>query len=264
LNSAHTNRLVELLHWLKIDSGSSGRRAHPAIPGTGQWLFQSQSFKSWMEASQSSIFWISGKPGSGKTVLSDIIIEILQNEIVDISQNIVAYFYFDWSQGTVHTTAGAILRSLIVQILSQVPSAMSDFIPLYSQQGDFSTKSDESDISHRPWMSKELTGLFEESLLKFSKAHRFFIVIDALDECPPENAPGVLSLLRLLTSRGPDSEIKVCITSRPHLYMDENYRTWHQKIHLEHENMTDIRRYVESTLARHQKWTLWGKELIHI
>lgn len=133
--------LVGFLDWLKVD-GDDGLRHATATPGTGQWLLQSQEFRSRMESGHNSIFWISGRPGSGKTVLSKFLFEQSKNTTIDISRNTALYFSFDWAQNIASKTAGVILRSFIFQILSQVPSSMSDFIPFSSQQHDCYTKVD--------------------------------------------------------------------------------------------------------------------------
>ena len=85
---------------------------------------------------------------------------------------------------------------------------------------------------------------------KFSKTHRLCFFIDALDEFQAENSSDILSLLSTINSIVLESSIKLCITSRPHRYMETIYRPWHRKIVLEDENTADIQRFVEFGISR--------------
>ncbi|CZR67446.1 uncharacterized protein PAC_17345 [Phialocephala subalpina] len=264
-SSEDSKDLQKLLDWLEVDIDYSRRRVRPAATNTCGWLFQHQDYKSWKESCNSSILWISGIPGSGKTVLCSHIIDKWNNNTFEIPQTTVAYFYFDWSQDTANLTAGALLQSFIFQILSQMPSAMSEFIPLLSQRRDCDTRPNQSVPTWTPWISENLNGLFEKSLMSFSRRHRLCLFIDALDECPDENSADVLSLLSRLSSTSSnvqESPIKLCITSRPHRYMDSIRRLWHRKIILEVENARDIRQFVESAISGMPQFLKWKhKEL---
>lgn len=239
---------IERFRWLKVDNGSD--RINLAAPDTCKWILRHKEFTSWLEGDNGSILWIHGKAGSGKSTLIKYITQHLEDTTAKIPQTTVASFFFHWSQDTANTTSGALLQSIIFQILSQVPSAMSDFIPLLSQQRDCYTKPDEPCSKRRPWVSKNLNGLLEESLKKFSKTHRLCFFIDGLDECRAENSSDILSFLSSIDSIVLESPIKFCITSRPHRYMEETYRPWHRKIVLEDENTVDIQRFVEFGISR--------------
>ena len=45
------------------------------VRGTGQWLLQDPVFQNWKDGSTSSILWLHGIPGSGKSKLASIVIE---------------------------------------------------------------------------------------------------------------------------------------------------------------------------------------------
>lgn len=43
-----------------------------AFQGTGQWLLKDPVFKAWKEDSASSLLWLHGMPGSGKSTLVSV------------------------------------------------------------------------------------------------------------------------------------------------------------------------------------------------
>jgi Cdc6-like AAA superfamily ATPase len=142
---------TECLRWLKVDNGSD--RINRAAPGTCEWIFGHPEVKSWSGSDNDSVLWICGKAGSGKSTLMKYITQHLEDTTAQIPRPTIASFFFHISQGTSNTTSRALLQSFIFQILSQVPSAMSDFVPLLSKQRGCYTKLDESCSRWRPWMS---------------------------------------------------------------------------------------------------------------
>lgn len=75
---------------------------------TNSWFLQHKTFKSWLEKEIDHL-WIYGSSGSGKTVLSSVIIHELSNHCL--------YFYFDFRDSG-KQTLNQLLRSLIIQLYS--------------------------------------------------------------------------------------------------------------------------------------------------
>src|SRR5436190_21645406 len=48
-------------------------------PGTFHWFLKEESFRSWLSKDQSSMLWIRGSPGQGKTVLSKFLLSHLES-----------------------------------------------------------------------------------------------------------------------------------------------------------------------------------------
>lgn len=213
-----------------------------------------------MREDQKSIFWITGKAGSGKSTLVKYITPQLQDEAVQQNKRTVASLFFHWSQDTAFTTARSFVQSFLFQILSQTPSTMSDFVPLLSQQRCFHTGLDHSGLACKPWIPKDINEIFAESLKMFSKKRPLWLFIDALDECHPENSSEILSLLSSISPIVLEGSVKLCITSRPHRHMEAIYRPWHQKIILENENTADIQRFVESHMQNFTRVSKRGNQ----
>ena len=62
---------VEILRWLSpqpyMDHHQQIKKQ--ALTGSGQWLLQDPLYIQWYEQSVSSLLWLRGKPGSGKSTL---------------------------------------------------------------------------------------------------------------------------------------------------------------------------------------------------
>ena len=60
----------EILQWLSPEPHDQHHQANrEVLAGTGQWLLSDPLFKRWKKESVSSILWLHGAPGSGKSKL---------------------------------------------------------------------------------------------------------------------------------------------------------------------------------------------------
>ena len=136
---------------------------------SGDWLIRHHTFQAWL-GSQHRAFWICGSPGSGKTVLSTVVIDDLRHRIDHRPKHACAFFFCDKSdennQSTIH-----VLATIIAQILAQ----MQD-VPEYVQAAYATAiryRRQGLSISDQPSLIlKHLARSLE----------RLYIVIDGLDE----------------------------------------------------------------------------------
>lgn len=106
----------------------------PAYRQTYEWIFQSKDYLSWLSGS-SSLYWISGKPGSGKSTLMKHIAHHQQtiDRLREWSQGhevIKAQFYL-WSasRNSLMKSQEGLLRSILFQILREAPSLIPSAFP---------------------------------------------------------------------------------------------------------------------------------------
>ncbi|KAH9055852.1 ankyrin repeat-containing domain protein [Lactarius deliciosus] len=91
--------------------------------GTAAWCTKGNTLANWRTSG--SLLWIHGKPGSGKSILSSVIIRDIKPMSTSGSA-FLAYFYFDFKD-KVKQDSRALLSSLLVQLSDQ-----SDmFLPIY-------------------------------------------------------------------------------------------------------------------------------------
>lgn len=172
-------------------------------PGRQQPLWS--SFVDWLKNEQ-PLYWVSGKPGSGKSTLMKHVIEHIQQEHQKDRQHapIVLSFWF-WEAGNKleHSLIGC-LRSLLWQLLQDKRSchAVVQSIQRSNQP---------------PWTIKRLKdGLFK-TLQQLSLPVLLFL--DGLDEAGVEGEGLLASIRDLVQSR---YTLKLCVSSRPdQAYIDE-------------------------------------------
>ncbi|TVY27111.1 Vegetative incompatibility protein HET-E-1 [Lachnellula hyalina] len=150
-------------------------------PNTGRWIFGENVIKAWMDStsSLSSVVWINGIPGAGKTILASRIIE----ERLRLDQQSTVFFYCKY-QDEQRRTFLAIARS----VLSQLLNVHDDLLPyLYDQcisSGQVSLVSTQSAV--------ELLRTCLETV------PQTYIVIDGIDECEYSERRAILSFFTSL------------------------------------------------------------------
>ncbi|KAG4262773.1 hypothetical protein FPRO03_10136 [Fusarium proliferatum] len=172
--------------------------------GHRQWRHW-DSFINWLQ-SDLPVYWITGKPGSGKSTLMKFLISDSRTRAALKEWNkdpiIIAHFF--WKPGSMmqHSFKG-LLCSLLRLILKKDKSISNSSLQRMIKEKD--GKESPSD-----WDQRELRDL----LLNFHNhsSQPVCIFIDALDEISPEqDTLDTLHILRALIS----PTIKLCVSSRP-------------------------------------------------
>ncbi|KAL8689940.1 MAG: hypothetical protein Q9218_004502 [Villophora microphyllina] len=166
----HSER-QKIMEWLSpfdmetILHRESSRRSS----ATGQWLYAHPAYIDWLQSRQQTL-WISGPPGSGKTVLSTTVIEMIRNRLLVDSNQALAFFFCDKADETYQSEA-TLLGTLIAQIVAQMqqtPENVRDSYQVAKRYGRSVVSS-----SDRP------LEILIELLLSLGNV---FIVIDGVDE----------------------------------------------------------------------------------
>jgi hypothetical protein len=193
------DKIFDVLNWLKAPDPSAYRlRARGKhTPGTGQWLFRTPEFKDWFSGRYPWL-WISGLPGSGKTVLCSQAIEYLADHTRRRQAEVMTYFYFDFRAEAYRTMKPyqRLLLSLIAQLVDRRDALLPDLYEAYT-----------NDV--------QKVGTLESIVLQLLGLRvRAYIVIDALDECHDDCMPAhdlLDGLQRLLVSA---DHVRILTTSR--------------------------------------------------
>ena len=215
-NKTLDDRKRNILHWLSpVDPSASHKTAlgiHQA--GTNKWFLSSKEFKDWQK-SETSFLWLSGFPGSGKTILMSTVIEFLQQS----NSTIVAYFYCDFRNPETRDSLN-IAGSLLAQICFKLAS-----FPVALDQAF-----ERSKMSASPYGKRTDLDAIVEILIKITSQHRVAIIIDALDEC--ENREEILAfvgklarqkiLLKILLSSRDETDIRQNLTDFPRIRLEDS------------------------------------------
>ncbi|TVY44278.1 Vegetative incompatibility protein [Lachnellula occidentalis] len=208
------------------------------LSGTGHWLLEDRKFKTWKDDSASSLLWLHGIPGSGKSKLTLLVIEdTLQCATQDQIPR-PAYFYCSRNSAEpLRSDSNAILGSIARQLASLNPTSplLPPVVEKYAQeegQGATSTSLDVQDSSEL------ISGLLDLHPTAF-------IIIDALDECTGEARIDLLDfikatldtsacLVKFFISSRDDEEIVYQLNKSPNVEISSS------------KNKADIEAFVES------------------
>ncbi|KLJ12361.1 hypothetical protein EMPG_09526 [Blastomyces silverae] len=138
------------------------------LPGTCEWLSTTASYLRWRNNSTKgpSIYWLSGNPGVGKSVLAGYVIEMLEEMGSDVS-----YFFFKFGDG-LRSRLNTCLRSIAFQMARRNERVKDMLLGMHSDGVEFD-KGDERTI----WKKVFVSGVFQTAI-----SPQYWI-IDALDEC---------------------------------------------------------------------------------
>ena len=162
------------------------------IAGSCEWIKERETFQKWRESNSSAIYWLTAKPGTGKSVLAGLVIDHLRELHRDCS------FYFFSHGDKLKSTVGPFLKSMARQMSLMVDQA-SDCIVSACQKDPQIPTADYRTL----WRKFYLDGL-----LKLKSVKPQYWVIDALDECRnPEIVPWLIKAAET-------GVIKIFVTSR--------------------------------------------------
>ncbi|ETI21132.1 hypothetical protein G647_07476 [Cladophialophora carrionii CBS 160.54] len=229
-------------HWIFDDSENS----HP-LTGRG--------FTDWLRHGK-QIFWVNGKPGSGKSTLMAYIYQDFQSKGPGLtyleewakpsSVRLLSFWFFRPATSTLLKSMQGFWRSLCFQILH---SDQNLWEKLYRDTGSSIPETLRSYIQGigphtASWTDRELKSWF--IYLLSHTEHKYCLLIDGLDEVS-NNRQLLLDTIQDIVH---DSEIvKICCSSRPEApFLDTLQR--YPRFRLQDFNHGDIETYCQTRLAK--------------
>lgn len=152
--------------------------------GSGDWILKHEKVQNWREADTpvSSILWLNGIPGAGKTILASVIIEKCLSEKAFTT----GYFYCKDGDPDKNNCI-SVFKSLLNQLLTQC----RDLVPYCHDR-----KSSSGELT---LASTHLTTQILE--LFCQKIPKQYIIIDGLDECETVERKQILAFFNRLVGR---------------------------------------------------------------
>ena len=174
-------------------------------PGTATWIFESEELQSWLSRGRISCIWLTGKIGSGKTVVTSSILKRLIEEYAQ-NHNPVFHFFYSYAHKS-RLMAADLFRSYIKQLLNHLDT----YTIAWSR--DITT------CLLRFFGPKSSPPTFDEIIERIfiplsNLVPRAVFVIDGLDECETGEALKVLGVFRRLILRG---DIRFLVSGRESL-----------------------------------------------
>jgi hypothetical protein len=224
---------------------------------TFNWIFEDStsndkkwsSFTDWLKRDE-SIYWISGKAGSGKSTLMKYICEdrrtpeLLAQWGGPYKPVLIASFFF-WISGSPDQSSQlGLLRSLLHDILSQ----RRDLIPIVLRdQWIAAESSSQSYVDYRSTWTHGNTRRALKQLLKLDALGNVALFIDGLDEYSGDHAE-IIELFEGI--RAPN--IKLCFSSRPLVIFQDTFND-RPKLKLQDLTFNDVKVYVDDKIAEDKR-----------
>lgn len=217
---------------------------------TFNWIFEEprnvdrpwSSFLNWLK-SANSLYWISGKAGSGKSTLmkhlfaDDRTHQALKQWAAD-EPLIIANFFF-WNTGTsLQKSQIGLLRALLHQCLAN----HRELIPIILSDASRSKVPDLSEF----WTLPRLKDALHKLLQQQQRRLKICFFIDGLDEYEGSH----IELARLLEEVTDFPHVKICASSRPLLPFESAFQC-HPGLILQNLTFEDIKSFVSRRMDSH-------------
>jgi hypothetical protein len=271
-NQIHQRRLKQaatlVLNVLQFDQLHDRYEKIPeAHAKTYRWIFSDpspdsgfSSFEKWLEQTgrSQSIYWITGKPGSGKSTLMRYICETVETTRYLKSwqgkDNLFLARAFFWNPGTaIQKSLTGLLRSLLHQLLSRAPGMIEVIAPTRWQRSELSTEYNLITTEWKEqWGDDEMVTALRHFVRNAQGSIKIIFLIDGLDEFDGNDSQR-LAVVNLLKDISGSGAAKVCASSRPWLVFQDEFESSPQ-LKLEELSRHDIRMYVADLLTNSKRF----------
>lgn len=200
------------------------------------------------------VFWISGKPGSGKSTAMKHIYEhyraVQKSAYRDSSatKEITAKFFFFQRGSSIHKSFEGLLRSILYQVLSGAGEVAELILPTWLQM---------SAKRRKKWSPIQLDAAWEQILEQQSVKLNITLFLDALDEFdgPIEK---VVRFVEKTVSQPTASmtQVRICCASRPWNVFNDHFNRY-PGFQMENYTERDIIHYVWNTMYQHEATKIW-------
>ncbi|KAI9704689.1 MAG: hypothetical protein M1820_005437 [Bogoriella megaspora] len=257
---AAQNRVLRSLSYRSMNARQA--QIASAHEKTFEWLFAplleqssplGDNLRQWLRH-DNNIFWVSGKPGSGKSTLMKFLFNhpTTTETLSEWAQGsrLVTASYFFWGTGThLQRSHEGLLRAILFDMLRKCPDLIPIICPSLSEQARDGTGNSLREIEEgNEWDISELCELVSRIRDQSAISAKFCLFIDGMDEYDGDHRTLVDFLGNLVTN----SHIKICASSRP-WNVFENVYGGHPRAKLYMHELTfeDIRVYTEKKLSNH-------------
>jgi hypothetical protein len=233
-----------------------------AHPDTFEWAFEESlndgrpwtNLAAWLKAGN-GLYWIAGKPGSGKSTLMKHIFDDDRTRLylqrwaqIGESKNVplvIASFFF-WNSGTLEQRSQiGMLRSLLFQVLEQKPDLIPIVFPLLWAKQYGKWLADGISVWSESWTLRTLLSAFRRLVTQREIHIKLFFLIDGLDEFDGnhEVLAEAFNEIAVTSTSVKNHWIKCCVSSRPWVVFKENFEGC-PNLQLQDLTYDDIQKFV--------------------
>ncbi|KAJ6110911.1 beta-glucosidase [Penicillium sp. IBT 16267x] len=213
-------------------------------PKTGNWLRQQKAFEDWMTSPSSSVLWLQGSPGTGKTYLSSALVKHFEES--NYSQIEGLAFFFCNRDEQNRREASPVLRSLVRQLATPKTKSHNESIrtTLQKAREECDDKGMQLTIEHCRDQLAQSFKLYSTTVL----------IIDALDEMLDKEL-GILieELDGVIGGQGDTRRVKLFVASRPEKDIRARYGSSQTIVVSSEDNQHDIEEYITAEMEKFGK-----------
>ncbi|KAK5467687.1 hypothetical protein LTS15_000660 [Exophiala xenobiotica] len=222
-----------------------------AYADTCKWLLLRPDYQGWLMPEKQActrsdnFFWIKGKPGAGKSTMMKFILANIEEQ-VNTTNTIILSFFFNARGVNLEKSMMGLYRSLLFQLLSEVPS-LQDVLDSFPSSAPTSREWYPCD-----WNLETVQRLFEQAVQK-SRQHSLICHIDALDECQEDQVRDMVAFFELLGDAAAEHHLRTCFSSRhyPHITVKNSIQLILED---QHDHRKDIANYLAKGLKGDSKF----------
>ncbi|KAI9152195.1 Vegetative incompatibility protein [Paramyrothecium foliicola] len=239
------------------DLGSRQTSIEDNYATTFEWFFEHREFTDWLGCGR-GVFWINGKPGSGKSTLMKFIFEhqrtreLLHDWKIQPDYALIGFFFHHRGSAMQKSFEG-LLRSLLKQILQQREDLSRYMSHFYEENSSGELKQ---------WTTRDLEAALHALLTQKESSVKLCLFFDALDEFQghlDRICRFVKDLVELPS--GSTSSVKVCFSSRPWDIFTNSFSDC-PKFSLQDFTSDDIRNYCVGMIGRADAPTHYLRALV--
>jgi hypothetical protein len=225
--------------------------------GTARWILETEEYNKWYNSVESSLLWIFGDGGFGKSIIMSSIIEALGNEITYGKESEPVLLYFFCKIGNDASQRGQkVVLHLLAQLLQKIstkgkdPKTADDFHAKMELVLDAFKEAKEKlpsttrDNSSLAGLNSTLQPLLD-SVIRILET-RVYVIVDALDECIDRES-GLLEALKTL-AKSP-ANVRVLVSSRYEIDIQHSFGDTYELVEVNaSKTEKDVKRYVIDSL----------------
>lgn len=241
LQNVDEEERIKMLEWISpIPFGKNHNNVkEKRTPGTGGWLLQHEDFRKW-EQNRSSIFWLQGSPGTGKTFLTSAVVDLIQDKISKNPKDEgFAFFYCDKNE-TRRSQPLSILQSIVRQLSTTAKNPESTQVKLRDLYSQCRSEGTNFSLELCKEQIRASLDIYEQTT----------IVIDAMDECDPDSRDELLDALNSFIVEPNSRPVKIFISSRPDPDIENQLENTPNVGINANDNKSDIHKYLSAEMEK--------------
>jgi hypothetical protein len=229
---------------------------------TFEWIFELQTdrsfnhqFTTWLTTDElGPIYWISGKPGSGKSTLMRFLfghsstMTCLESWAGNLPFSKAGFFF--WTSGSKEQRSQTgLLKYLLHQLLSENRTMMPNTFPNLWQRLQTMTTKERIKLSQAlEWDTMELMSAFRSFVDAAVEYSKICLFVDGLDEFDGDHH----EMIRFFKNMGDGvhgDRVKICLSSRPWAVFERSFQSSVPNLKLQELTYQDMYYYVADRLS---------------